>query len=255
VLLSFTLGQWIWKEHVSLKGQTWYASSYGGDLHFTAAGYWYAGVSLPILRFMLFRWYFRLFLWYQFLWRVRGLPLHLNLFHPDRAGGLGFLSGSIFAFAPVLVAHTVFLAGFIGGRIVHDNAGLLAFKMEIVGILVVLMLLVLTPLCFFLLHLMQARRIASREYGILASRYVDEFRSKWVKGVAGETEPLLGTSDIQSLADLGNAYTVISEMRLVPFGKQALMRLGMLLIAPLLPLTLAIIPLDQIVDRLIKFAL
>lgn len=255
VVLAFTVSNWIWREHIILKAHTWYASPAGEDLHLTAAGYWYAGVSLPILRFILYRWYFRLFLWYQFLWRVRRLPLHLNLFHPDRAAGLGFLSGSIFAFAPLLVGQTVLLAGFIGGRIVHDNAHISTFKLDAVGIVILLMLLVVLPLCFFLSHLRQARRTALGEYGILASRYVDDFRSKWILGTSGGDEQVLGTSDIQSLADLGNAYTVISEMRLFPFGKRALLQLGVLLLAPLLPLTLAEIPLEEIAQRIIKIAL
>jgi hypothetical protein len=255
VVLAFTVSNWVWREHIILKAQTWYASPAGEGLHLTAAGYWYAGLSLPILRFILYRWYFRLFLWYQFLWRVRGLPLHLNLFHPDRAAGLGFLSASMFAFAPLLVAQTVFLAGFIGGRIVHDNARISTFKMDAGGIVILLMLLVILPLCFFLSHLRRARRTAIREYGILASRYVDDFRSKWILGTSGGNEQVLGTSDIQSLADLGNAYSAINEMRLLPFGKRALIQLGLLLLAPLLPLTLAEIPLEEIVQRIMKIAL
>jgi hypothetical protein len=255
LVLSFTVSDWVWREHIILRAQTWYASPAGEDMHLTAAGYWYVGLSLTILRFMMYRWYFRIFLWYQFLWRVRGLPLHLNLFHPDRAAGLEFLSGSLIAFAPILMAHTVFLAGFIGNRIVHENARISTFKMDALAIVVLLMLLVIVPLCFFVSHLKQARLTAAREYGILASRYVDDFRSKWIKDFSGADKQLLGTSDIQSLADLGNAYNVISEMRLLPFGKRALIQLGLLLVAPLLPLTLAEIPLEEIIERVLKFAL
>ena len=124
----------------------------GAATQLTMAGYWYA-FSLPVLRFIVFRWYFRLFLWYRFLWKVARLPLHLKLFHPDRAGGLGFLSGSVIASAPVLLAHTDFLAGFIGDRIWHTGAILPSFKMEIVGAMLFLMLLVLAPLGFFVIPL------------------------------------------------------------------------------------------------------
>jgi len=44
---------------------TWFASSIGRGQHLTLAGCWYAFVSLPILRFILLRWYFRLFVWYD----------------------------------------------------------------------------------------------------------------------------------------------------------------------------------------------
>ncbi len=254
LVLCFTVGHWVWREQFALRVPTWYDMNSGGESHLTAAGYWYEFLSLPIFRFILFRWYFRLFLWYQFLWRVRGLPLHLNLYHPDRAGGLGFLAASILAFAPVLVAHTTFLAGVIGDRIWHTGATLLTFRMEIAGSLLLLFLLVLTPLGFFVVRLERAQRMASLEYGILASRYVNDFRHKWIQQAAGEREQLLGTPDIQSLADLGNAYKSITEIRLLPFGKEAIMRLGIWLILPLAPLTLTMVPLKQIVDWLIKLA-
>jgi hypothetical protein len=254
LVLCFTIGHWVWREHLTMRVTTWYAGDSAAGPRLNAAGYWYAFVSLPIFRFILLRWYFRLFLWYQFLWRVRGLPLHLNLFHPDKAGGLGFLGASILAFSPVLVAHTTFLAGLIGDRIWHAGATLPSFKMQIVASLLFLMALVLLPLSFFVVHLGRARRTAVVEYGTLASRYVDDFRQKWIKKPSEDTEPLLGTSDIQSLADLGNAFNVISDIHLLPYGKQAIIRLGVLLVVPLLPLTLTIVPLKQIIDLLLKLA-
>jgi hypothetical protein len=249
---AITVGHWAWKQNVLSVVPTWFASGIGPDQRLTRAGYWYAFVSLPILRFILLRWYFRVFVWYRFLWGVRTLPLHFNLFHPDRAGGLGFLAGSVSAFAPVLVAQTILLSGIIGDRILHAGATLPTFKMEIVGVVAFLMLLVLTPLTFFLFRLEEAGRKAKREYGLLASRYVEDFHYKWIRGQRPEGEPLLGTSDIQSLADLGNAYNVVSDIRLVPISKRVVLRLAVILIVPILPLTLTMVPLDKIVDRIIK---
>jgi len=116
------------------------------------------------------------------------------------------------------------------------------------------LLLVLTPLSFFVVQLEHAHRVASREYGTLASNYVNDFRRKWVQHGSGEAESLLGTPDIQSLADLGNAFKSISDIRVLPFGKDAVLRLAAVLIVPLLPLALTIVPLKQIVDWLIKLA-
>ena len=63
----------------------------------------------------------------------------------------GFLSGSVFAFAPVLIAQTTLLVGMIGNSIWHAGATLPSFKMEIATAVVgFLLLLVLTPLGFFL---------------------------------------------------------------------------------------------------------
>ncbi|HEX7895706.1 MAG TPA: hypothetical protein VF447_16015 [Terriglobales bacterium] len=252
LIFCFTIGHWFWRDRVALTISTWYSSLASGRTFLTKAGYWYVFVSLPIFRFLLFRWYYRLLLWYRFLWQVRGLPLHLNLYHPDGCGGLGFLASSVPAFAPVLLAQTMLLSGLIGDRIWHAGANLLTFKMEIVGLVIFLMLLVLAPLTFFVVHLERARRMSAREFGILSSQYVNAFRNKWVRHVSRETEPLLGTPDLQSLADLGNSYKSVRDIRLVPFGKNTLVSLGGILLLPLVPLILTIIPLKEIVDWLIK---
>ena len=251
LLLAFTV-PWIWTGNLVMGTSTWYGSKVEEHLYLTNAGYWYALVSLPIFRFLLVRWYFRLFVWWWFLWHVRNFPLHFNLFHPDRAGGIGFLVGSVFAFTPVLIAHTILLSGMIVARIWYVGARLPSFKFEIVTAVIFLTLLPLVPLTFFVLQLDRAGRKAKREYGILASQYVEEFHQKWIEGHANERKELLGTPDIQSLADLGNGYGSITKMRLVPFGKETIVRLAIIVAAPFLPLTLTMIPLEQVIDRVVK---
>ena len=251
LLFCFGVGHWIWRGQFALSGRTWYAVKSNGAIFLSKAGYWYAFVSLPIFRFLLFRWYFRIFLWYLFLWRVRGLPLQLNLYHPDRAAGLGFLASSVSAFSLVLLAQTALISGTIVDRIWYAGANLTSFKVEIAGALAFLMLLVLPPLTFFVMHLERARRVAKREFGILSSKYVDDFRAKWIDH-AEEDEPLLGTPDIQSLADLGNSFKTVDEIRLFPFGKQTVASLLGVLILPLLPLVLTMIPLKEIVSWIVK---
>lgn len=254
LVFCFTVGHWVWRERVALRVATWYSVHSGANAVLSKAGYWYVFVSLPILRFLLFRWYFRIFLWYLFLWRVRGLPLHLNLYHPDRAAGLGFLAGSIFAFSPVLLAQTAIVSGMFGDRIWHEGASLLAFKTEIAGLVLFLILVVLTPLSFFVFRLEDARRVAKREFGTLAGKYVDSFREKWIQHSAAETEPLLGTPDLQSLADLANSFKSVSEIRLLLFSKQTVISLTALLLLPFVPLFLTIIPLKEVLDWILKLA-
>jgi hypothetical protein len=252
LVFCFTVAHWIWRERFALTVSTWYAAKVSGEMSLSKAGYWYAFVSLPIFRFLLFRWYFRIFLWYQFLWRVRGLPLQLNLYHPDRAAGLGFLAGSISAFSPVLLAQTTLISAAMADRIWHTGARLTDFKVEIAGALLFLMLVVLVPLTFFAAQLERAHRAAKREFGILSSKYVDSFRNKWVQHQADNSEPLIGTPDLQSLADLGNSFKTVTEGGLFPFSKGALTRLLGTLVLPLLPLILTVIPLKEVVSWIVK---
>src|SRR5664279_1124262 len=81
--------------------------------------YWYEIVSIPIFQFVLLRWYLRFFIWFQFLWQVSKLDLHLIPTHPDRAGGLAFLGKSSYAFSPILFAQGALLAGVIASRVLY----------------------------------------------------------------------------------------------------------------------------------------
>ena len=49
-------------------------------------------------------------------------------------------------------------------------------------------------------------------------------------------EELLGAADIQSLADLGNSYALVREMRAIPFGLEDIARPAAATAAPLVPL-------------------
>lgn len=250
IVLSFTLGHWLWSKRIALPIDTWYGHHTKDGTSLTAAGYWYAFVSLPLLRFLLYRWYLRLAIWYRLIWKVSRLPLNLNPAHPDRAGGLGFLSDSVLALAPVLVAHTISMAGLIGDQIWHRGMALPHFKFVIGAAVLFLLLLVTVPLMFFIARLSSARRAAIRDHGILAARYVDDFDRKWIH--APDPKSPLGSEDIQSLADLGTSFDVVVQTTVVPIGKRAVLKLLFLMALPLLPLTLTMMPLDEIIARLAK---
>jgi hypothetical protein len=250
LLFAVVAGYWLGKRYIVMQASMWYVAPIDGHAQITAAGYWYLFVSLTIFRFLQLRWYLRIFVWYRLLWQVsRHIRLGLNALHSDRAGGIGFLSDNLLAFAPILLAHTVALAGTFGTKIWHEGAKLPQFEMEIIVWMVFLMLLVLVPLCFFVTQLADAQRTGLREYGLVASRYVAEFRRKWIEGHAAKDDSLVGTADIQSLADLSNSFEVVQEMRIVPVRGAVVLRLALLTALPFLPLVLTMIPLDQLINR------
>jgi hypothetical protein len=252
LVLVYTLGFWIWRSQIAFGAATWYAIPDATHLHLTLAGYWYAFVSIPLVQFILLRWYMRLLLWFWLLWKFSKLNLHLTAAHPDRAGGIGFLGKSSYAFSPILFAQGVLLAGLIASRVLYEGRGLLSFKMEAAGLVGFFVLFILGPLVVFTPQLDRAKRKGAAEYGLLANRYVFGFEEKWIRGGAPETSELLGTADLQSLADLGNSYSVVREMHIVPFGFDDITRLAAATAAPLLPLTLTIFSLEELLSRLIK---
>jgi hypothetical protein len=249
LLIAFVYGVGVlvvWRQYVALDTATWYAT--GSQL--SLAGMWYGYVSVPIFQFLLCRWYFRLFIWARFLWQVSRIELSLIPTHPDHLGGLSFISGQIYAFTVLAVAHGALLAGNLANRIFFLGAELTQFKLEIAVMVIFLMCVVLGPLLFFTPQLAQAKRKGSREYGVLAERYAREFDAKWVRGGAPADEPLLGSADIQSLADLGNSFSVVKEMRIVPIKRDDLLRLVGATLAPIVPLALTMMSLEELLKKL-----
>ena len=200
----------IWRQYLALQTATWYAAPTGAGLQLSRTGVWYGYVSLPLFQFLLLRWYFRIVIWARFLWQVSRLDLSLLPTHPDRVGGLGFLANTVYAFVPLAVAHGAMLAGPLANRIFYLGAALPAFKLEIAALVCV----VLGPLLVFAPQLAQTKRTGNREYGALAQRYVREFDTKWLRGGAPAEEALVGSGDIQSLADLSNSFEVVRTMRI-----------------------------------------
>jgi hypothetical protein len=243
---------YLWPRYGALGVATWYATPAEGGRHLSLAGWWYVCVSVPVFQFLLLRWYFRLFIWVRFLWQVSRCRLSLVPTHPDRAGGLGFLSMTVFAFAPLLAAHGALLAGMIANRIFFQGATLVAFKAEVIVVVAFLLLVVLGPLLLFTPHLSEARRAGLREYGTLAERYVRGFDNKWLRGEAPPDEALVGSADIQSLADLGNSFEIIRDMTIVPITRSTIVQLAVITLLPVAPLLLTMVSLEELLTRLLQ---
>ena len=255
LVLVYTLGLWIWRSQVALGAATWYAMPDASRLHLTLAGYWYAFVSIPLFQFILLRWYMRLVVWFQLLWRISRLNLNLCAAHPDGAGGIGFLGSTAYAFGPILFAQGTLLSGVIASRVLYEGQSVLSFKMEAAGLIGAMVLFVLGPLVMFTPQLERAKRKGSADHGLLASRYVFAFEEKWIRPGQLEAGDLLGTEDIIALADLGHSYGVVRQMRVVPFGMVDITRLAAATALPLLPLALTVVPLDVLLGRLVKIML
>ena len=250
IAVVYTVGLLVWSGRTELGLVTWYALP-GGRWNLTPAGYWYVFVSLPTFQFILLRWYMRLLIWFRFLWQVNRIELNLIPTHPDRCAGLSFLGNSSYAFAPILFAQGVLLAGVIADRVLYRGEPLLSFRLQTGGFIVFFVIVVVAPLLMFSPRMARAKRKGLADYGLLAQRYVEGFNQKWVLESLPPGE-LLGTGDIQSLADLGNSYQVICEMRIVPFRLRDISRLAIATAAPLVPLLLTMFSFEELIVRIFK---
>ena len=252
IVLVYTVGIYVWLTEVAIDSASWYAVPDTNGMRLTPAGWWLIFVSVPIFQFVLLRWYFRFLLWFLFLFRVSRLDLHLIPTHADRTGGLGFLGASTSAFAPVLVAQGAMLAGLIASQIFHAGHALPEFKVEIVSFVAFFIVVTLIPVTVFAPDLADAKRSGLAKLGRLASRYSGGFEGKWFRAEAPGDGELLGSADIQSLSDLGSAFSVVQEMRFFPFGWRDVTRLAAITMTPFLPLLLTVFSLEDFANYVIK---
>jgi len=251
LVFVYTFGLWLWHGRIAINVSTWYAMP-GGRWHLTPAGFWYVFVSIPILQFILLRWYLRLFIWFRFLWHVSRINLNLIPTHPDRSAGLAFLGKSAYAFGPILFAQGAMLAGLVASRVLYRGESLLSFKLWAGGFVAFFVVAILGPLLMFTPRMARAKRKGLADYGLLAQRYIENFEQKWVVRDPAPSEELLGAADIQSLADLGNSYALVRDMRSIPFGLEDISRLAAATAAPLLPLLLTVFSPEELIMRVIK---
>jgi len=211
---------------------------------------WYWMVCMTVFRFLLLRWLWRLAQWCFFLWRLSRLELRLVPTHPDRAGGLGYLELVQTEFTPLVLVISTAQSASLAQDIATGRMALDSIYPGIAFILLVDAVLFIGPVCMFSRKLWQCRVTGLSDYGAFAERYVNEFDRKWLGAEPAPEEPLLGTADIQSLADLSNSVGLVRDMRLVPVSSRMLMHLAVAALLPLLPLALFKYPIS---DLLVKF--
>ena len=216
------------------------------------AGLWYWIVCLPLFRFLMFRWLWRIGLWWNFLWRVAKLELHLVPTHPDGVAGLGYLDVVQSHFTPLVLAISAVMSASFAEEI---SSGKVAFEViypALAFILIVDLLLFLGPTCFFAIKLRACQEKGLSDYMEFAARYVNDFENKWLGVAAPPEEPLLGTPDLQSLADLSTSVGIVRNMRWVPVSTRLLIAIVTAALLPMLPLLLFKYPIAELAEKLFR---
>jgi hypothetical protein len=231
-------------------GSTWFQPS--STSGFSPVGYYYALIALPIFQFLIYRWGFRMVIWTRFLWRVSRLDLFLTATHPDSAGGLGFLGKGTIPFGLIVFALSSVVSGAIASRMLFSGATLEEFQVMYATLVLLSVLVFAGPLIVFAPKLFSLKQEGLNRYGTLASRYTQQFDSKWVEGINHPEEPLLGTADIQSLADLGNSYEMVRKMRAIPIQWSDFIAMALPGVIPALPLVAMVMPVSEILKGILR---
>ena len=246
LLFAIVMVTWGFRQDLSVAIPSWRTTTGGVR---TAAGWWYGCVAIPVFQFLFLRWCPRMLIWWYLLWRIGQLDLHLTPTHPDYAGGLGAFGVAQMALLPITFGYTGILAGTFAEEILYGGAQIADYVLPLTGIIAAGAVVLCAPLLRFAPRLIDVRQRGLLEYGALATTYVRAFDDKWLRQGATPTEPLLGSADVQSLADLTNSYEVITAMRPVPLSMRQALSILIITALPAAPLVLFVAPFDELILR------
>ena len=218
------------------------------ERHLLAARWWYALVALPLFQFLVYRALWRWVIWIQLLWRLSRLRLQPVATHPDRAGGLEFVSWPSIGFGYVIAALSATQAGVWADQVIYAGLKVTELKWQVLVFALAALAVALGPLLVLSGRLWRCQTEGQHDYGSLAIDYTRQFHARWI--ARRDRNDVLGSADIQSLADLAGGYDVVARMRFVPFGARAVIALAAAAIAPMLPVALLGVPLDQLLAKL-----
>jgi hypothetical protein len=253
VMVALAYSSFLFVSHTELlmgSVSSWHTIGSGSSQRLSLAGWWFNIVSTPIVRFLLLRWSWRLFLWTLFLWRVSKIKLRLVATHSDLAAGLGFLSVGQKRFSPIIFAGGALVASQVANAIAYNGATLSGMKFALIAYGICAIVLLVTPLLVLVPVLRATKQRAVLDYGALVTSHNQSFAAKWIGEHAHQGEELLGDPDASSLVDLGSSFQVVQQMKLVPIARSTLISLAGAAALPMVPLMLAM-PADQLM-RLLK---
>jgi hypothetical protein len=211
------------------------------------AGMWYFGISKPFLQFLMFRWLFRLLIWWRVLYGVARLDLIIKPAHPDRRGGLAFIGDAVQAFFPLALAFSASVAGAVADYVLSSGTTEIGLKGFIAGGAGFIFLIFTAPLFFFITPMVEAKDKALFNYEGLAQRYCQVFDEKWNNPHPGAISVgELAAPEFSSITDMNAMVRGVREMTTLPFTREGLVPLFVAILLPFIPVLALAVPLQDI---------
>lgn len=159
--------------------------------------------------------------------------------HPDRTGGIGFVSDVQTRFGLVILAYGVTnVASTIAYKLAFENAtfALPPVWGPLVGFVLGAPLLFTIPLFMFTKQLYRTKKRALDRYHEKAVEHTIAFERKWLHLRATDKHVTTGEADLVGLNNLTAVYDHIHKMRVVPFDLRSFLELTMQTLGSLFPL-------------------
>jgi hypothetical protein len=216
---------------------------------------WYGLVSLPLFQFFLWRSFYRWGLWVRVLVGIARTPLRLLPGHADKRAGISFLkTPTVLYCSVILFAFSSVLCSGWGTQVRMHSLRVEAVQPLLLAFVLLGVSIAFAPLLLFAPRLFRARMTGRRHYGNLVSDYTRRFEVRWVERT--DRPELLGTEDIQSLADLGTSYREgVEQVQALLFGPRDWVVLLVAAFLPATPLLLAQASTQDVLKRILKLLL
>jgi hypothetical protein len=235
---------------VEIAGSSWEGAAAAGQATLSWAGETTRFLSNPLFLFLVFRWFWRFYVWTELLYRISRLRLQLSPMHPDGSAGLGFL-----AIYPGIFGGLAFaLSSVIASAMLKDldlvQHGANTVWLALAAWLVMVLIVFIGPLLVFTPVLLQVRDQATIEYGRLADQFHRAFHHKWIEE-ARSGEDLIGSPDFSPVAGLSTNLQTARKLQMVPVNRSAVVQLVIAAGVPLLAVVVREVPLADMVKWIV----
>jgi hypothetical protein len=228
---------------------TWHAMGPIGQLQpLTWPGLLELGFVGPLTTYWWVRWSWKIGMWCWYLYRMSRLRLSLVASHPDKTGGIGFLSDAQTKFGIVILAYGISnVAPTIGYKLALEGAtiSVVAVWGIAVGFVIGAPLLFTIPLFMFTKQLYQTKARAMEMFQERSMERAKAFEDKWLKACSSGNYELMSGSDLAGLNALNQVYDHIHKMRVVPFDLRSFSELVGSALGPMVPLLPYIVNLPE----------
>jgi hypothetical protein len=240
VALSYVItAAWVVPEMYNDR-DTWHAMGPIGQLQpLTWPGLLEFGFVGPLTTYWWLRWSWKIGIWSWYLYRMSRLRLNLVASHPDKTGGIGFLSDAQTKFGIVILAYGFSnVAPTIGYKLALEGATMSVVSVWGIaaGFVIGAPLLFTIPLFMFTTQLYQAKLRAMEMFQERSMERALAFEQKWLKACSSGNYELMSGSDLAGLNALNQVYDHIHAMRVVPFDLRSFSELVGSALGPMVPL-------------------
>lgn len=215
-------------------------------------GWWFAYVARPIFIALLAGWLWRIVLVFLLFRSISKLELLLVPSHPDRAAGLGFLEYYPKSYGLLTFAVAAVVASGWGHDVVYHAHDVHTLLRPLAALIIVWLMLLLSPLLAFAPQLMAAKLQGREDYGRVVGEHGRLVRQRWILNQKVPDEELLEIPGIGPIADANAMYDAVTQMRIIPISKGALIGVLVPLLIPALAVFAIQIPIKELLLKLLS---